>query len=72
MKLGQFIQALQRLLELYGDQQVIYSSDADGNNFSTMDFAPTEGFYDNEEGDFYPTSSEDFDDEMRVNAVCVN
>ena len=40
MKLKEYLEKLQELYETYGDLELIYSSDDEGNNYDTVKYLP--------------------------------
>jgi hypothetical protein len=82
MKLSEFIENCQTILETHGDLDVIYSSDAEGNYFEEVYFPPSAGHY--EQGDWicedhieeYMESIEGVPGSDTVswdiNAICIN
>lgn len=74
MKLEAYIQILQELRKLYGDVDLVYSSDDEGNNFSKVYHNPTPGQFTHHH-EFIPQDQfNDYDDsyEFTVNSICVN
>lgn len=74
MKLKQYLASLNKLAALHPETlefEVVYSKDDEGNGFQTVSYEPVIGFFDSDyAGDFY--SGDQIDEEMEVNAVCVN
>lgn len=67
MKLKHYVEHLNKLLEnnpAAGDMLVVYSSDDEGNDYNTVNFTPTVGYYLDREFE-----GEDGPDD---NAVCIN
>lgn len=73
MKLQEYINNLQKVLDEHGDLDVVYAVDDEGNGFGEVHFTPTVGHYSDRE--FY-SNEEDFEDygidKNDKNAVCVN
>ena len=70
MKLKEYIENLQKVLDQYGDLTVICSADDEGNWFNTVDYTPSVCRYDPEnrgEAEFLEP-----EDQSSVNAVCIN
>lgn len=66
MKLKNYIENLLLLSKENPDileYEVIYSQDDEGNNYSTIHYAPVVGFYDNNEFDSYSETP---------NSICIN
>lgn len=63
MKLTELIDHLKDILEFNGDLNVVYSCDEEGNNFEEVFYAPSVGFY---------SENEFSDEEDEINAVCIN
>lgn len=76
MKLSKYILLLQEIAERYGDLDVVYSKDDEGNDFNTVNYEPSVGRYDKYEREFYPYQEEgdefSISDIKDCNAVCVN
>lgn len=78
MTLSEYIKHLQKLEDDYGDLKVIYSKDDEGNEYQDIEFRPSLGFIDFDEGrygryeycDFNLEDDEDI--EFIPNVVCVN
>ena len=66
MKLSSYIKCLQIALEEYGDHEVIYASDAEGNSYDLVYYSPTAGRYENREFDTESIEKE------HINAICIN
>lgn len=69
MKLKAYVKKLNKLAEKYPNAQVVFSSDDEGNNFQTVNYEPTLGFYESREFRSYDPDDEDC---STINAVCVN
>lgn len=67
MKASEHIAELQELISKYGDQELVYARDSEGNGFSKVGFGPSAGYFDgrndwtNVEGEF-----------EEVNSFCIN
>jgi len=77
MILSDYIKTLNDIFNDYGDVEVIYSSDDEGNDFRKVGYTPSAGNYSNfDEGQFIPLDQfNDYGDEdetLKVNSVCVN
>ncbi len=69
MKLSEYIEGCQKILEEYGDLDVIYAIDDEGNDFNLVHHTPSVGKYEHHEF----TPEEYFDDDSEtVNSVCIN
>lgn len=73
MKLIEYLESIQELIkdrpELL-EADVIYAIDDEGNEFRPCSFSVTAGLF--EEDEYTEETGEDWDDEMTVNAVCIN
>jgi len=73
MKLSTYIESLEDALKKYGDLEVVYSSDDEGNSFDKINFSPSTGHFFSEDREWI---SEDdiLDDDLdfEINSVCVN
>jgi hypothetical protein len=73
MKLSTYIESLEDALKKYGDLEVIYSSDEEGNSFDKINFSPTIGHFFSEDREWISEDSILDDDlEYEINSVCVN
>ena len=74
MKLSEYIKSLNESLKNYGDLDVIYSSDDEGNDFKEINFIPSVGYYDKENREWLETADFDMaeDDRVHINSICVN
>ncbi len=80
MKLKQFIDNLNKLVQENPDAleyDVITAKDSEGNGYEEAYYEPSIGHYDEDEREFYPADSEDFEEEYEytkddINAICVN
>ncbi len=70
MKLKEYIKGLKKIAEKYPDADVIYASDEEGNNFSTVGFIPSVGHF--SDGDFNSDEEDMKEQDLKVNAVCIN
>jgi len=64
MKLKEYIEALQRIANMYPNVTVVSSSDEEGNSFSKVVYGPTVGMFRNEKFSCEPG--------QKINAVCLN
>ena len=71
MKVSDLIKRLQVLEKEYGDVQVITSSDDEGNSYSPIFYAPTPGNFD-DDYNFITQDMTNPDEQINVNAICVN
>ena len=78
MKLKEYIEGLQVLVDKHGDLDVVYSSDAEGNSHHSVDWGPSLGNFDPSENQFIHAEEADWYkeynevDEMPINAVLIN
>ncbi len=82
MTLKEYVEMLYELVqqnEGYGDLEVVYASDDEGNDFNTVHCTPTLGFYndrefrtDKYEYDEWGDEDPGIDSEFKINAVCIN
>lgn len=80
MKLSQHVRALQKLLKEYGDMDVVYSVDDEGNAFRKIWWSPSLGYYCERDSEYI--SEENFREEFEdmeyysmddfEKVVCVN
>lgn len=75
MKLKNYIQHLEALLEKYPDADVIYAEDDEGNGYREIGFEPSPGFF--KEGEFTSEARfneffDEYEKRLEVNVVCVN
>lgn len=66
MKLKEYVNNLQKLLDRYGELDVVYSKDDEGNAFNLVHYEPTLGLYEDRE-----FQTEEID-EKNYNAICIN
>lgn len=74
MKLSDYIKTLKIIFDEYGDIDLVYSSDDEGNSYSKVWCHPSEGQFCHS-SDFIPKDQfSEYDDsyEFKVNAVCIN
>lgn len=67
MKIKDYIKSLQVLADKYPEAEVVTSSDDEGNSFTPVIFAPSEGRY-----SFREFTSKDELDGAPINAICLN
>lgn len=67
MTITSYIKKLQKLADKHPKAKVVYSTDDEGNSFSEVHFEPSVGAFSN--GSF---ESNEEDDSLKVNAVCIN
>jgi len=82
MKLSTYIEECQKILEKYGDLDVIYASDDEGNDYNLVHHTPCVGEYENREFtlEAHFDEAEEYIDGVdgsetvnyTVNAVCIN
>jgi len=65
MRLNNYIKKLQLLQEEYGNKQLCYGIDDEGNKFRLVFFEPTPGQFSPDDGIFE-------NDTDVVNAICIN
>lgn len=73
MNFKDYVKGINELLESnpeLGEHEAIASKDDEGNGYNRICYIPSVGAYDGE--DFTEANSEDFEDGMVVNSVCVN
>lgn len=73
MTLREYIKGLNEFVEKNPDcidLEVITSKDDEGNGFNSVYCSPTKGNF--EENEFYSSDEDDDEDELDINAVCVN
>jgi hypothetical protein len=63
IKLSQHIRACQRLLDIHGDMDIVYSIDDEGNAFHKVWWGPSLGYW-NEKWNEY-LSEEHFEEELK-------
>lgn len=72
MNLKNYIESLNQFKKEYGNLEIVYAVDDEGNAFNKVLFAPTLGQFDN--GKFI--SSQDFSDlkisKNNINSICIN
>jgi len=64
MKAKEYINHLQKLIEEYGDLDLISSKDDEGNEYNPVYYAPSVGKY--KDGEFNTCSKKN------INAICIN
>lgn len=74
MKASEHIEALKELIEKYGDLELIYSHDDEGNNFQKVFYSPSVGMC---EGDYYvkfytKEDTEYLNKPYKPNCICIN
>ena len=77
MKISEMIKRLEKIKKEYGDMDLVYSSDPEGNHYDEVYFGPTVGCWIAEEEewvskDHFIEDSEYFDRDLEINSVCVN
>jgi hypothetical protein len=70
MKASELIKTLETLKNKYGDLDLVYSVDEEGNYFNHIAFDAYAGYYDS--GEFTPVGGDDWDEDLNINAICVN
>ena len=74
MKLLEYIEKLQAIAQEYGDLELVYSVDDEGNCFNRVDYNPSVGLF--RDNDFTGIAMfEDFEIDNvpeNINAVCIN
>ena len=70
MTLNTYINRLRKLQEEgYGECEMIYARDDEGNSFHSVNYMPSLGHF-TEEGEFIEKNA--MEDDQRINSVCVN
>ena len=72
--LTEYIKRLQRIHKAYGDLELIYAQDDEGNGYDTVHFFPSVGYFDGSD-EFRiidDDDDDDNDDEYPINAICMN
>ncbi|RLD64314.1 MAG: hypothetical protein DRJ01_00950 [Bacteroidetes bacterium] len=74
MKLSEYIKALNEALKDYGDLDVVYSIDDEGNDYKEVHFIPSVGYYDKKDREWLETADFDMseDDDIHINSICIN
>jgi hypothetical protein len=81
MKLKEYVDNLVKLLEdnsEYGELDVVYSKDDEGNGYQGVHYTPTIGSHDVDEGEFIPFNEDpdvdpcDTCTKEEINAICIN
>ena len=73
MKLSEYIKNLNETFKSYGDLDVVYSIDDEGNDFNRIAFAPSVGHYFEEEREWITEEDIDYSIEgIHINSICVN
>ena len=74
MKLSEYIKGLQVLLKTEGDLEVVYSTDAEGNDFHKVDYKPTVFYFEDLEQYYLERVEEYLLDEYEnpSKANCIN
>jgi hypothetical protein len=62
MKLKEYAKNIAAIAKKYPNATVVSASDEEGNSFDEVQFTPTAGNF----------NGRDFDDEGKINAVCIN
>lgn len=73
MKFKDYVKGINELLEsnpVLGELETIVWQDDEVNGFNRVNYTPSLGVYDG--GDFTESTSEDFEEDMVINSVCVN
>ena len=70
MKASEYIEYMKKLVEEYGDKDLVYSSDDEGNYFSKVFFAPAAGIW--EDDGFVTIEIAEEKEKSKVNAFCIN
>lgn len=71
-KLSEYIENLKDILEEYGDLDVVYAKDEEGNGFNEVCYTPSVGYYEDREFTSIDEKDEDDEDDIKINAVCIN
>ena len=73
MKLKDYYQELTKIMESYpefSEYTVVFSKDDEGNEFNTVGYSPTVGYFDSEDRTFVPDMV--VPDKDDLNAICLN
>lgn len=65
MKIKEYIESLQEIMEVHPNLEVIFASDDEGNSFEKVVYKPSVGHFD-ENHNFIPCTK------VRINSVCLN
>lgn len=81
MKISEVVKVLNQYKKKFGDLDVVYSSDEEGNSYGKVFYHPTPGCFLSEDqefvgaksdGVFPPDVAECYDEPLTINAVCIN
>ena len=74
MKISEIVEKLEKIKEEYGDLDLVYSVDDEGNAYHKVYYTATPGYWDNEYGEWINKEDEEYWEERgkKVNSVCVN
>jgi len=77
MTLRQYVEQLKKLVRQYGDCEVVYAIDPEGNAFHSVYYTPSLGYY--KDGEWYAADNFEidkdylpFEEDPIINAVCIN
>ena len=66
------IEDLQKLMKLYGDLELVYSNDDEGNEFKKVHYNPAAGHFDEHSREWQCVAQFDPDIKIVVNSFCIN
>lgn len=71
MKAKEYLRKLKELVELYGNLELVYSHDDEGNCYQKVVYNPSVGIF---EGDFYGEfyHPDDLGENKEPNCICIN
>lgn len=73
MKLKLYLEKLQELYETYGDLELIYSSDDEGNEYNTVNYEPSLANYiASDRGVIHEDDLEEFNESDYQKVICIN
>jgi hypothetical protein len=71
MKAKQVVKQLNKLIAEFGDLDVVYSCDEEGNSFHPLVILPSPGNF-SEEGYTFECSDDSDESKKNINAICIN
>ena len=74
MKISELVKNLEKIKKEYGDLELVYSSDSEGNRFEKCYYSPGVGYWNENDGEWVSKKDADYWKEQggKVNSVCVN
>ena len=73
MRLTEYITQLQRIKDEYGDLELIYAKDDEGNGYNKVNYLPTRVYYNESDRDVIgELEFEDYDLTEYITVCCVN